>query len=269
MSRKGKPQQSRAEMSTGGQASQEWKASRYAEHAPFVPLLGLPVLALLDPQPGERILDVGCGDGTLSRKFIEMGAIVVGVDGSPDMVAAARQRGLDARLSDAAHLNFDAEFDAAFSNAALHWMKRDPDAVLKGIKRSLKPGGRFAGEFGGHGGVAAIMVALLAVLSRHGVEDPASLSPWFFPTVGEYTDKLERAGFSVDSIELIPRPTILPTDMRGWLETFAGPFFQVLPQQERLGAVDEVVDLLHPALCDSEGHWTVDYVRLRFLAHAA
>jgi trans-aconitate methyltransferase len=182
------------------------------------------------------------------------------------MVAAAKQRGIDARLADVFDLSFEAEFDAAFSNAALHWMKLDPDAVLRGVRRSLKPGGRFAGEFGGHGNVAAITVALLAVLNRHSIQDAASLNPWYFPTADEYREKLENAGFRVDSIELIPRPVIFPTDMSGWIATFAGPFFQGLPRQERPGAVDEVVGLLRPALCDAEGRWTVDYVRLRFLA---
>ncbi|HXH48257.1 MAG TPA: methyltransferase domain-containing protein [Terriglobia bacterium] len=253
-------------MNAGDHAVQEWRADRYAEHAPFVPLLGMPALELLNPQPGERILDVGCGDGSLSQKLCDAGAIVVGVDGSPDMVATARQRGIDARLADAYDLTFEAEFDAAISNAALHWMKRDPDSVLQGVRRSLKPGGRFAVEFGGHGNVAAITVALVAVLIRHGVQDAASLNPWYFPTKDEYQAKLENAGFRVDSIDLIPRPTILPTNMRGWLETFAGPFFQVLPQRDRVSAVDEVTTLLRPVLCDTQGQWTADYVRLRFLA---
>ncbi|HEV2245903.1 MAG TPA: class I SAM-dependent methyltransferase [Terriglobia bacterium] len=253
-------------MSAADPVAQEWLADRYAEHAPFVPVLGLPVLELLNPQLGERILDIGCGDGALSEVLRNAGATVVGIDGSPDMVAAAKQRGIDARLADAFNLPFDAEFDAAFSNAALHWMKRDPDAVLKSVSRSLKPGGRFAGEFGGHGNVAAIAVALLAVLERRGIQDPASLNPWYFPTTDEYRATLERAGFRVDSIELIPRPTILPTNMYGWLETFAGPFFKTFAEPHRAGAIDEVVSLLRPALCDAQGRWTVDYVRLRFLA---
>lgn len=259
--------QAGAEMGAGDGRAQKWKVDRYAEHAPFVPVLGQPVIALLEPQPGERVLDVGCGDGVLSLKLLEVGATVVGVDGSPDMVAAARGRGVDARLADARDLHFDAEFDAVFSNAALHWMKRDPEGVLKSVRRSLKPGGRFAGEFGVHGNVAAITVALLAMLSRRGVQNAASLSPWYFPTTDEYRANLERAGFRVDSIELIPRPIVLPTGMRGWLETFAGPFFQAVPQRDRTQALDEAVDLLRPALCDGEGHWTVDYVRLRFLAY--
>ena len=253
-------------MSATDPVAQEWLADRYAEHAPFVPVLGLPVLELLNPQPGERILDIGCGDGALSEVLRKAGATVVGVDGSPDMVAAAKQHGIDARLADAFDLPFDAEFDAAFSNAAIHWMKRDPDAALRSVRRSLKPGGRFAGEFGGHGNVAAIAVALFAVLERRGIQDAASRNPWYFPTTDEYRAKLERAGFRVQSIELIPRPTILPTNMHGWLETFAGPFFRTLVEPQRANAIDEVVNLLRSALCDAQGRWTVDYVRLRFLA---
>ncbi len=245
-----------------------WKADRYATHAPFVPLLGVPVLELLNPQPGERILDVGCGDAVLSDKIREAGASVVGIDSSPDMVEAAKRLGVDARLADAADLKFEAEFDAAFSNAALHWMNRDPDAVLKGVRRALRPGGRFVGEFGGHGNVAAVTVALLAVLSKHGINDPSALNPWYFPAPAEYRAKLERAGFDVESIELFPRPTILPTDMHGWLETFAEPFFQALPSSDRAGALHDVIGLPKPALCDAEGRWTVDYVRLRFVARA-
>jgi SAM-dependent methyltransferase len=255
-------------MNAGGGVAQKWKTDRYAEHAPFVPLLGESLVDLLNPQPGERILDVGCGDGVLFEKIRQAGAAVVGVDDSPDMVEAAKRHGIDARLIDACDLPFDAQFDAAFSNAALHWMKRDPDAVLAAVRRALKPGGRFAAELGGHGNIAAIKVALLAVLTRHGVKSAACSSPWYFPTADEYRRKLERAGFRVDSIELIPRPVILPTDMRGWLETFAGPFFSVLPEQERAGALDEAIELLRPALCDTEHRRTVDYIRLRFLARA-
>jgi SAM-dependent methyltransferase len=268
MRRKDKAASREEEPGLEGESHKMWKADRYETHAPFVPLLGVPVLELLNPQPGERILDVGCGDATLSDKIREAGAQVVGIDSSPDMVAAAKRRGIDARLADAGDLTFEAEFDAAFSNAALHWMKRDPDGVLMSVRKALRLGGRFVGEFGGHGNVAAITVALVAVLSRYGINDPSALNPWYFPAPAEYRGKLERAGFDVESIELFPRPTILPTDMHGWLETFAQPFFQTLRQSERVRAVDDVVDLLVPALRDAEGRWTVDYVRLRFFAHA-
>jgi trans-aconitate methyltransferase len=248
--------------------AQTWKADRYARNAHFVPALGQPVLALLEPRAGERILDLGCGDGVLTEKIAAAGAAVVGVDASADMVAAAKGRGLDARVADGRKLAFTAEFDAAFSNAALHWMKDDPDAVIAGVARALKPGGRFAGEMGGHGCVAAIAVALIAVLERRGV-DGKTASPWYFPTVADYRVRLERGGFTVEYIELIPRPTPLPTGMAGWLETFAAPVLGRLPVNDRAGALEEAIAMLRPVLCDEAERWTADYMRLRFLARLA
>jgi len=226
-----------------------------------VPKLGEPVLDLLAPQPGERILDLGCGDGTLTARIADRGAHVVGLDASPELVAAALGKGLDARLGDGRALGFSGEFDAVFSNAALHWMN-DPDAVLDGVGRALVPGGRFVGEFGGHGNVASICVALLAIL---GDRAPSRL-PWYFPTADEYAQRLRAHGFTVASIVSIPRPTPLPTGMRPWLDTFASPFVGALDDSERGAVLDRAVDLLAPSLCDASGNWTADYVRLRFEA---
>jgi trans-aconitate methyltransferase len=246
--------------------TQEWSSSRYSENARFVSDLGKVVLDLLNPRPGERVLDLGCGDGALTEKIAAMGAQVVGVDGSPDMVSAAKRRGIDARLADAYNLNFHSEFDAVFSNAALHWMSRDPDAVIQGVRSGLKPGGRFAAEMGGHGNVAAITVAICATLEVYGVQDPASLIPWYFPTPDEYRERLERTGFVVEYIALIPRPTPLPSGIRGWLETFAIPFAKSVTEPRRSAFLDEVTERLRPVLCDDRGRWTADYTRLRFSA---
>jgi trans-aconitate methyltransferase len=209
---------------------QQWNSSRYANNARFVSDLGEPVVELLNPQPGERILDLACGDGALTEKIIARGAEVIGVDGSSDMVTAARKRGIDARQADAYQLDFGPEFDAVFSNAALHWMKRDPDAVIQGVRRALKPTGRFVAEMGGHGNVAAITVALCATLENFGAKHSAEMIPWYFPPLDEYRQRLEQTGFRADYIELIPRPTPLPTGMRAWLETFAIPFTSSVPQ---------------------------------------
>ncbi len=246
--------------------SQQWNSSRYAENARFVSDLGEPVVDLLDPQPGERILDLGCGDGVLTAKIAAKGAEVIGVDASLDMIAAAKDQNIDARVADAYHLGFDSEFDAVFSNAALHWMKRDPNAVIQGVRRALKPRGRFAAEMGGHGNVAAITVALCSTLEAYGIKKPATVIPWYFPSRDEYRERLERAGFVVEDIELVPRPTPLPTGMRGWLETFAIPFTGRVPKENRAVFLDDVTERLRPALCDASGQWTADYVRLRFLA---
>jgi trans-aconitate methyltransferase len=245
-------------------ARQHWSAERYAETAHFVPALGAPVLELLAPSPGERILDLGCGNGVLTEKIIAAGATVVAVDAGPDMIAAAQARGIDARVMDGQKLSFAGEFDAVFSNAALHWMQDQP-AVLAGVHRALKPLGRFVAEMGGHNNTAAVIVALSAVLARRGL-DAHSLNPWYFPSADAYRNKLEGAGFAIEEIAIVPRPTTLPTGIESWLDTFAEDFFHPMAREERLHARAEVADLLRPVLMDETGTWIADYVRLRFRA---
>jgi trans-aconitate methyltransferase len=245
-------------------SSQTWDPDRYARNARFVSDLGAPVVELLAPRSGERILDLGCGDGALTAKLVETGCDVVGVDGSAAQVAAARARGLDARVMDGEHLTFDAAFDAVFSNAVLHWIKRADD-VIAGVWRALRPGGRFVAECGGHGCVATIVHALERTLTGRGI-DARSVNPWYFPTAEDYAGRLRARGFVVRSIALIPRPTPLPGDVTGWLETFAESFINALAPSERPAFLDEVKELLRPDLCDVDGHWTADYVRLRFAA---
>lgn len=243
---------------------QQWNPEGYVKHAGFVAELGLPVVALLNPQPGEHILDLGCGDGRLTARLLQMGCEVVGVDGSPAQIAAAQAKGLTVAVMDGQQLTFENEFDAVFSNAALHWMKR-PDAVIAGVRRALKVRGRFVAEMGGHGNVAIIRTVLREALRQRGI-DPETADPWYFPTSGEYQAKLERHDFQVTTMELIPRPTPLPGDISGWLATFAESFTNCLPEEERAGFVDELREELRPLLCDKQGQWTADYVRLRFAA---
>jgi trans-aconitate methyltransferase len=243
---------------------QEWQARRYAATAQFVPALGAPVFDLLAPQPGERILDLGCGDGALTAKIAAAGADVVAVDAAPDMVAAAQARGLDARVMPGQSLAFTGEFDAVFSNAALHWIQ-PPEAVLAGVRRALKPGGRFVAEMGGHNNIAAIIVALRAVLARRGF-DAQALGPWYFPSAAVYRTKLETAGFAVAEIATIPRPTVLDSGIEPWLDNFCEDFFAPLAAPDRAAARAEVAALLRPVLVDERGTWVADYVRLRFRA---
>jgi SAM-dependent methyltransferase len=245
-------------------ANQHWSPEQYAENARFVSDLGMPVIELLAPRTGERILDLGCGDGSLTKKLVALGCQVVGVDASPAMAAAARALGLDARVLDGQCLPFRREFDAVFSNAALHWMKQ-PEAVLAGVWRALKPGGRFVGECGGYGNTATVVRALERALRRRGINTDA-MNPWYFPTLAEYRTRLAAQGFLVRTIALIPRPTPLPGDLGGWLETFAQSFMAPVPIVERTAFLAEVADLCRSMLCDAHGHWIVDYVRLRFAA---
>lgn len=245
-------------------SKQTWDAERYARNARFVSDLGAPVVDLLAPRPGERILDLGCGDGALTEKLVTMGCRVVGVDGSANFVEAARARGLDARVMDGEQLTFDGEFDAVFSNAALHWMKRADD-VIDGVWRALKAGGRFVAELGGDGCVAKIVAALSTALACRGIAAD-SVNPWYFPTVEDYRRRLAARGFDVTWIALIPRPTPLPGDVTSWLETFAQSFSGALPETDRPSFIAEVREALRPQLCDADRNWTADYVRLRFAA---
>lgn len=244
--------------------TQRWDPARYARGARFVADLGAPLLDLLAPEPGEAVLDLGCGDGALTKKIVARGCRVIGLDSSSEQVAAACAQGLDARVADGRKLAFDGEFDAVFSNAALHWML-DPDAVIGGVWRALRPAGRFIGEMGGAGNVAQIIAALVAALDRRGIDGRKAV-PWYFPTPAEYRGRLEARGFAVRYIELIPRPTPLPGEMADWLEIFAENFLAQVAPAERPELLAEVSEALRPALADGEGRWTADYVRLRFAA---
>ena len=246
------------------ESNQKWNAQQYSEHARFVSDLGLPVVELLAPSRGERILDLGCGDGVLTKKLVDLGCRVVGVDASAEMIAAAKALGLDARVVDGHALQFNSEFDAVFSNAALHWLKQ-PEKVIDGVWGALRPGGRFVGEFGGCGNVATIVAALEHVLRKRGV-DPKTLNPWYNPTAEEYRLALAARGFVVNMIVLFPRPTPLPSNVVGWLETFAQSFAAALPESTKSSFFEEVAELCRPKLRDDRAQWHADYVRLRFAA---
>jgi SAM-dependent methyltransferase len=246
--------------------TQTWDAQAYAQNGAFVHGLAGGVLEWLAAQPGERILDLGCGDGQLTQRIAAAGSHVVGVDASPEMVAAARARGIAADEAGAEALPYaDESFDAVFSNAALHWV-RGQDAMMAEVRRVLKPGGRFVAEMGGHGNIAAIRVALRSVLARHGFGDRED-GVNYYPTPGGYTRRLERHGFRVEQMALIPRPTALAeSGMTGWLRTFRRGVLDELPEPLRETVVEETAALLEPVLRDEDGNWTADYVRLRFVA---
>jgi SAM-dependent methyltransferase len=242
-----------------------WDAQRYGRDAAFVPVLGLPVVDLLAPRPGERILDLGCGDGSLTEALAAAGCRVTGVDASAEMISAAeirgRQAGFAVRRVDGHALDYDGAFDAVFSNAALHWML-DPDRVIAGVWRALRPGGRFVGEMGGEGNVALITAAVGAALRRRG-QDGAM--PFYFPSVADYTARLEAGGFTVTAMTLFARPTPLPMGMAAWLATLAAPALAGFEAGERAAILAEAEAALRPVLY-GEGGWHADYVRLRFAA---
>ena len=247
---------------------QRWDPDRYRRWAAYVPELGREVVDLLDPRPGERVLDLGCGDGALSAHLTTRGCSVLGVDPSPEFVQAARRRGLSAVQADARHLEGaelrPGSFDAVFSNAVLHWI---PEAaqVVAGVRRLLCDGGRFVAELGGAGNIATVREALHAALHRRRL-DPAARDPWYFPTAEEYRQVLEGNGFAVETIRLFERPTPVPGTLTEWLSTFAAAFLDGLDADMRQAIEGEVSAAAAPRLRGADGAWTVDYVRLRFRA---
>lgn len=243
-----------------------WSAADYAKHAAFVPRLGDAVLRLLAPKPGELILDLGCGDGALTARIAEAGARVIGLDSSAEMVEAARARGIDAFVADAEAMDLArfGQFDAVFSNAALHWML-DPDAVAAGIFRALREGGRFVGEMGGEGNLATLRAALRAELIARGYGMPERDPAWY-AGAEEFTRLYLVAGFSDVRAELIPRPTPLPGGVADWVRTFRAGLMDVamVPEWEREDVAAAVEARVAPLLRQADGSWNADYVRLRF-----
>jgi SAM-dependent methyltransferase len=257
------------------ESSQRWDPDRYRKESRFVHEAGLPVLDALAPRPGERILDLGCGTGELTRAIADAGSEVVGLDASTPMIEQARRAypELDFRFGRGEELGFDREFDAVFSNAALHWMP-EADAVAAGIGRALVPGGRFVAEFGGYGNVAAVRGAVEAALEDLGAHGGSAAqrvaSPWYFPRLGAHAALLERHGFDVLRAECFPRPSPMPdasgkSGVRAWLEIFAGFWLEPLTAEQRETVFGAVERRARAALF-RDGVWWIDYVRLRVTA---
>ncbi|HEX6073490.1 MAG TPA: class I SAM-dependent methyltransferase [Sphingomicrobium sp.] len=244
-------------MSPAAVSTSKWNAADYATVGAFVAELGAAALDLLDPRPGDRILDVGCGEGTLTRKIVERGATVLGIDNSPDMIESARAKGIDAVLMDAADMPFAAEFDAAFSNATLHWVL-EKERAARAIFRALKAGGRFAGEMGGEGNLAQLREALDEELIIRGYVPPIGASNWY-ASPREFVAVYEAAGFRELDARLIERPTPIDHGVAAWVTTFREGWLDraQVPEAERAEVAAAVADRL--------GSNVADYVRLRFI----
>ena len=256
-----------SESSQGGQTG--WNANLYDDKHAFVWKYGADLVPLLAPQQGERILDVGCGTGHLTAQIADSGAQVVGVDRSPEMVAAARKAypELQFEVADARELSYRAEFDAVFSNATLHWI-HEPELVIQGVGNALRPGGRFVAELGGKRNIRTMMSAFDRARTELHAEPQGEINPWYYPSVSEYSTLLEKKGFEVRFVTLFDRPTPLAegeAGMRNWITMFASDYYAKLGPEVREFFLRRVEELLRPELF-REGQWWADYRRLRFAA---
>jgi len=193
----------------------------------------------------------------LSLRIIDRGAEVVGVDNSPEMIAAAREKGVYAELLDAADMDFDREFDAAFSNATLHWVL-DKERAARAIFDALRLGGRFAGEMGGEGNLGRLREALDEELVIRGYVPPVEASNWY-ASADEFADVYEAAGFTQIDARLIDRPTPIEHGVAAWVTTFRKGWLDraQVPEEERVE--------IGAAVADRVGTNIADYVRLRFI----
>jgi trans-aconitate methyltransferase len=246
-----------------------WNTAFYETKHAFVWQYGEDLLTLLSPQPRERILDLGCGTGQLTQKIAAVGAEVIGIDQSLAMIekATANYPHLQFAVADARDFQVEQPFDAVFSNAVLHWIP-EPDAVIRCLREALKPGGRFVAEFGGKGNINAIATALYSVLETMGYGSLEKISPWYFPSLGEYATRLEQQGFDVTYAVLFDRPTPLEEGelgMANWIEMFASRFLAALSADQKAIALRAIEQRLKPLLYQ-DGAWIADYRRIRIVA---
>ncbi|NDJ22447.1 methyltransferase domain-containing protein [Nostoc sp. B(2019)] len=246
-----------------------WNTALYEDKHSFVWQYGEDLLQLLNPQPGELILDLGCGTGQLTEKIAQAGAEVRGIDHSPAMIEKAKQNYPHLRfdVADASNFHVDQPLDAVFSNAVLHWVK-EADKAIASIHQALKPGGRFVAEFGGKGNVQAIANALYTALEAIGIPKAQVVNPWYFPSVGEYATRLEQQGFDVIYATLLARPTPLAEGEAGianWIQMFATTLLAGLSAEQQMHIIHVVEQYLKPTMYQ-QGTWTADYRRIRIVA---
>jgi len=244
-------------------STNKWNADNYNKHADFVSNLAFPVVDLLNPQENERILDLGCGDGTLAVEIEKFGTKVVAVDLSESMVEKTKEKSIEAYIMSATELPYENEFNAVFSNAVLHWVK-EPETAISKISNALKTNGRFIAEFGGYGNIKYLTDAMQEVFDKN-KEYGEFNNPWYFPKDTDYKQMLEANGFEVEYIELIPRPTKID-DITNWLDIFANGIVSHLTEEQQSVFKEEVRGILKPKIYNEKDGWVADYVRLRFKA---
>ena len=246
-----------------------WNPNLYDNKINYVSQYGQGIFEMLKAKKGEKILDLGCGTGDLTKAIADTGAIPLGMDASPEMIQTAKQKypNIDFIEADAEEFKSNELFDAIFSNAALHWMK-EAEKVILSIRDALAPGGRFVAEFGGKGNIQTLLEGIQYVLKTSYGISISSRNPWYFPSIGEYAQLLEKHGFHVVFAQHFNRPTVLEEGFSGlnhWLDSFADDFFPELQRNEREKAYIQIKDVLKPPLF-KENSWVIDYKRLRIIA---
>ena len=242
----------------------KWDADNYKDNFSFVAEYGKSVTELITAPKGSKVIDLGCGNGMLSRVLRDMGFDVTGIDASKEMTALAREKYNDIEFINADALSFDLDekADVIFSNAVFHWIDADKqERLIKNIYRQLKPGGELVCEFGGYGCAEAVHGTLERLFGKKGIVYPRT---FYFPTIGEYTPLLEKCGFITEYATLFDRPTEQKTSegLTDWIKMFVKTPFEGMDSALADEIINEANDILRPALFH-DGRWYIDYVRIR------
>lgn len=246
----------------------KWDADKYTEDFSFVHQYGNSVMELIDANKGSSVLDLGCGNGALTKALQEKGYVVKGLDASNELLSVARKNypAIEFVQGDAAAFTLSEPIDVVFSNAVFHWINRErQQGMLKCVHNALKRNGQFVFEFGGYGNNQRIHSALATIFSEYG---HCYEMPFYFPTISEYTSLLENTGFRVKYAVLFDRPTELKGEngMKDWINMFVKtPFSIIKTEQEKKTILDKAVGILRDELY-IDGKWYADYVRIRIKA---
>jgi len=258
----------------------DWDPKLYSSNSSAQKNWGLELLSKLDFKGSEKVLDVGCGDGRLSADIaynLPEGS-VLGIDLSEGMVVFAKNNypkeqfpNLTFMQMDASELTFDSEFDVVFSNAALHWIKA-PEPALKGIFRSLKPGGVLLAQFDGKGNIEEVLKIVYSML------DDKKWSPYFTDFVfpcgyygpEEYGGWLKNAGFSKKRLEMISKDMVLDGEkgVYGWIASTWNPYTQHVPGELKENFINELVThIVNNNPPDDKGDIHINMKRLKIEAY--
>ena len=268
-------------------AKDHWSSNAYQSSAGFVPKLTTKVIQYLDIQPTDRILDIGCGDGVLTTQVAQTASSgqVLGLDASKSFISTAQEKysapNCSFRYQDCTKLDecpeaVDGSWDKVFSNAAMHWILRNPSIRIPffhNVNKALKSGGTFVFEMGANGNVAEVQAAATAALLHVGIslEDARKASPWFFPSTDHMFALLSGAGFEVEKCEHEYRSTKTTEDknggLEGWVKLMCAPFLEVVGEEKSGAVLKEICDVVDPIITRHEdGSKWMGYCRLRAVA---
>lgn len=246
----------------------KWDADKYTADFSFVHQYGNSVMELIDANEGSSVLDLGCGNGALTKTLQQKGYAVKGLDDSRELLDIARKNYPDIEFiqGDATDFVLSEPVDVVFSNAVFHWINQDRQRdMLKCVYNALKKNGQFIFEFGGYGNNQHIHSILAMIFSEYGY---CYEMPFYFPTISEYTALLEDTGFRVKYAVLFDRPTELKGEngLKDWINMFLKtPFEIVESNQEKEAIINKAIRVLQNELY-IDGKWYADYVRIRMKA---